>query len=150
MFLWFTFLTEVALLLLTRISIFRLPCNCLLENYLIEIALQLLMREFSQYGCLATAYLRISSLRLPCGSLLKNFLIEAALWLLPWEFPHWGCLGTNCLKISSWRLLIYWNFILEDTLLRLHDWGGMFEAYSGKLPLLGRLPQMGRTLLFFH
>ena len=123
------------------------------------------LREFPYSGYLATAYLRItslrlpcsglcenflSSLRLPCGHLLKNFLIEAALWLLPWEFPHWGCLGTDCLKISSWRLLIYWNFILEDTLLRLHDWGGMIEAYSGKLPLLGRLPQMGWTLLFFH
>ena len=86
-------------------------------------------------GCLAAAYLRISSLRLTCGCLLENFLMEAALWLVAWKFPLEG-------------YLFNWNFILEDTLLKVHDCEGMFEAYLENHPLLGYRVTQKNVYLF--
>ena len=122
--------------MLIKCSSLRLPCESLLENFLIEAALLLLTWEFPHSGCLSTTYFRISSLGLPCSCLLENFVIETASRLLTWKFAHWGCLGTGCSSISSLRLLIYQIFILKDTLLRLHDWGGMHLVYLVRLSLL--------------
>ena len=56
-----------------RISSLRLPCNILLENFLIEAALRLLDLEFPHWGCLETGCFRISSLWL---FIHKNFILE--------------------------------------------------------------------------
>ena len=91
--------------MLIKCSSLRLPCDYLLENFLIQAVLQLLTWEFPYWNCLIAAYLRISSLRLPHDCLLENFLIEAALWLFTWEFPHWGRIGTAYLRSYFLKLV---------------------------------------------
>ena len=132
-----------------RISSLGLPHDRILENFLIEAALQLLTWEFPHWGCLAAAYLIISSLRLSCDCFPGGFLIGAALglltlevsywswWLLTWEFPHLGCLTTAYLRISSSRLpsgCLLENFLIEAALglaaWEFPHWGYLFIKTS--------------------
>ena len=114
------------------LSSLRLFCYCLLENFLIRAALQMLTSELPHWDSLTTAYLRISSLRLPHNCLLENFLVEADLWLLIWKVSHWGCRVTAYLRISSLRLVAkefpYEGYLfIETSFLRIFYWGCMIK-----------------------